>query len=165
MTIALGVDSGSLTTGYGIVLAQGNVHRALDYGAIRNDAKTPHPERLALIFRRLRDLIRQFRPDLLALEGVFVSQNIQSALKLGQVRGAVMVAAAEEGVPVVELAPNAVKAAVTGHGHAEKAQVQFMVKAILGLPSIPKPHDAADALALAICALNRTPHPFPRPHP
>lgn len=165
MTIALGVDSGSLCTGYGIVLAQGSAHRALDYGAIRNDAKTPHPERLALIFRRVRDLIRQFRPDLLALEGVFVSQNVLSALKLGQVRGAVMVAAAEEGVPVVELAPNAVKAAVTGHGHAEKAQVQFMVKAILGLPSIPKPHDAADALALAICALNRSPCAFQRPHP
>jgi crossover junction endodeoxyribonuclease RuvC len=154
-----------LTTGYGVVLAQGSVHRALDYGAIRNDAKTPHPERLALIFRRMRELIRQFRPDLLALEGVFVSQNVQSALKLGQVRGAVMVAAAEEGVPVVELAPNAVKAAVTGHGHAEKAQVQFMVKAILGLPSIPKPHDAADALALAICALNRVPRDLPGPRP
>lgn len=154
--IALGVDSGSLSTGYGVVLAQGSVRRALDYGAIRNDARTPHPERLALIFRRLRDLIRQFRPDLLALEGVFVSQNVQSALKLGQVRGAVMVAAAEEGVPVVELAPNTVKAAVTGYGHAEKSQVQFMVKAILGLPTLPKPHDAADALALAICALNRS---------
>lgn len=154
--IALGVDSGSLSTGYGVVLARGSVHRALGYGAIRNDAKTPHSERLGLIFRKLRDLIREFHPDLLALEGVFVSQNIQSALKLGQVRGAVMVAAAEEGVPVVELAPNTVKASVTGHGHAEKSQVQFMVKAILGLPSIPKPHDAADALALAICALNRS---------
>ena len=153
--IALGVDSGSLSTGYGVVKSEGSLHRALEYGAIRNDPKTPHPERLAIIYRKLREVISRFRPDLLALEEVFVSQNVQSALKLGQVRGAVMVAAAEEGIPVVELAPNTVKAAVTGHGHADKAQVQFMVKAILGLKVEPKPHDAADALALAICALNR----------
>ncbi len=154
-TVALGVDSGSLSTGYGVVRAEGGLHRALGFGAIRNDSRVPHPERLALIYRRLRQIMDEFHPDLLALEEVFVSKNIQSALKLGQVRGAVMVAAAEAGIPVVELAPNTVKAAVTGHGHAEKAQVQFMVKAILGLASIPKPHDAADALALAICALNR----------
>lgn len=153
--IALGVDSGSLSTGYGVVQATGSTHRALDFGAIRNDAATPHAERLALIFRRLHEIMDRNPPDLLALEEVFVSRNPQSALKLGQVRGAVMVAAAERGVPVVELSPTMVKAAVTGHGHADKAQVQFMVKAILGLSSIPKPHDAADALALAICALNR----------
>ena len=153
--IALGVDSGSLSTGYAVVKSEGGLHKALEYGAIRNDPKTPHPERLALIHGKLREVMSRFRPDLLALEEVFVSQNVQSALKLGQVRGAVMVAAAEEGVPVVELAPNTVKAAVTGHGHADKAQVQFMVKAILGLKVVPKPHDAADALALAICALNR----------
>lgn len=153
--IALGVDSGSLSTGYGVVKAEGGLHRALEFGAIRNDPQTPHPQRLALIYGKLREVISLFHPDVLALEDVFVSKNVQSALKLGQVRGAVMVAAAEEGVTVVELAPNTVKAAVTGHGHADKAQVQFMVKAILGLKAVPKPHDAADALALAICALNR----------
>ena len=155
--IALGVDSGSLSTGYGVVQAQGSTHRALEFGAIRNESGTPHPERLIRIFRRLQEVIEKFHPDILALEEVFVSQNIQSALKLGQVRGAVMVAAAGRGVPVLELAPNTVKAAVTGHGHADKTQVQFMVKTILGLKAVPKPHDAADALALAICALNRTP--------
>ncbi len=153
--IALGVDSGSLSTGYGVVQATGSTHRALEFGAIRNDSKTPHAERLALIFEKLQQVMDRNAPDLLALEEVFVSRNVQSALKLGQVRGAVMVAAASRGVPVVELSPTTVKAAVTGHGHAEKTQVQFMVKAILGLPAVPKPHDAADALALAICALNR----------
>jgi crossover junction endodeoxyribonuclease RuvC len=153
--VVLGVDSGSLSTGYGVVEGDGRLHRALAYGAIRNDPGTGHPQRLALIRDKLREVIREYRPQLLALEGVFVSRSPVSALKLGQVRGAVMVTAMDEGLEVREFSPAEVKMAVTGYGRADKEQVQVMVKAILGLPKPPRPHDAADALALALCALNR----------
>jgi crossover junction endodeoxyribonuclease RuvC len=154
--IVLGVDSGSLSTGYGVVEGNGNRLRALDYGAIRNPSDREHPERLSLIYKGLRDLIGRHHPEVLALEQVFVARNAQSALKLGQVRGAVMVAGMESGLRVVEFSATQVKAAVTGFGRAEKAQVQFMVKTLLGLQKLPQPHDAADALALAICALTRS---------
>jgi len=151
--IALGVDSGSLSTGYGVVERRGSSYRSLDYGAIRNTSKTPHSERLLVIYEHLIEVIERFQPSILSLEGVFMSKNAQSALKLGQVRGAVMVTAASRGVKIREFSPAEVKSAVTGYGRAEKEQVQKMVKSMLGLPSIPRPHDAADALALALCAL------------
>jgi crossover junction endodeoxyribonuclease RuvC len=154
--IAIGVDSGSLRTGYGVVRGAGNRSRCLAYGVIRLQPSAPHPERLAAIHRGLKDLIREHRPDVLALEGAFFSVNAQSALKLGQVRGAVMVTAFMEGLEVREYSPAEVKAAVTGHGRAAKEQVQRMVKALLGLEAIPEPHDAADALALALCAIARS---------
>ncbi len=153
--VVIGVDSGSLCTGFGVVEGTGNVQRVLAYGAIRNQAKTDHAQRLAVIHDGLVSVIREHRPDLLALEGIFMAKNAQSALKLGQVRGAVMVTAFAEGVRVVEFSPAEVKVAVTGYGRADKSQVQHMVKSILGLREIPRPHDAADALALAICALAR----------
>lgn len=153
--IVLGVDAGSLSTGYGAVEGKGSLHRALEFGAIRNPAQRGHADRLAIIYHRIREVIRRVRPDLLAMEEVFMAKNPQSALKLGQVRGAVMVAAVEEGLPVAEFSALEIKSAVTGYGHAEKEQVQFMVKTILGLPKPPQPHDAADALAVAICALHR----------
>lgn len=153
--IVLGVDSGSLTTGYGVVEGAGNLHKALAYGAIRCRADQPHPERLAAIHRAIGEIIQNHRPEILALEEVFMARNAQSALKLGQVRGAVMVAASEAGVDVLEFSATQVKAAVTGYGRAEKSQVQLMVKSILGLAKVPEPNDAADALALAICALSR----------
>jgi crossover junction endodeoxyribonuclease RuvC len=151
--VVLGVDSGSISTGFGLVEGLGQVNRALDFGAIRCDSATPHPQRLGTICGRLREIIRRFTPSVLAIEKVFVSRNASSALKLGQVRGAVMLTAVEEGLEVREFAPNEVKMAVTGYGHAEKEQVQLMVKTLLGLKAIPTPHDAADALALALCAL------------
>jgi crossover junction endodeoxyribonuclease RuvC len=153
--IVLGVDSGSLCTGYGVVQGDGRLHRALEWGAIRNPPSAGQPERLAGICRNLREVMRKFQPGVLALEGVFYCKNAQSALKLGQVRGAVMMTALEEGLEVREFSPAEVKLAVTGYGRAEKAQVQTMVRAILGLAKLPQPHDAADALALALCALNR----------
>jgi len=154
--IALGVDSGSLSTGYGVVERRGSSYRSLDYGAIKNSSKTPHAERLLVIHERLAEVIERFRPSILSLEGVFFSKNAQSALKLGQVRGAVMVTAASRGVEIREFSPAEVKSSVTGYGRAEKEQVQKMVKGMLGLSSIPRPHDAADALALALCALARS---------
>jgi len=153
--IVLGVDSGSLCTGYGVVQSDGRLHRALDWGAIRNPPSATQAERLANICKNLREIMRRFSPSILALEGVFYCKNAQSALKLGQVRGVVMMAAVEEGLEVREFSPAEVKLGVTGYGRADKAQVQAMVKAILGLAKPPEPHDAADALALALCALNR----------
>jgi crossover junction endodeoxyribonuclease RuvC len=151
--IVLGIDSGSLCTGFGIVEGTGNRQRALTYGTIRNRASTGHAERLTVIHDKLKAVIQQYHPEVLALEGVFMAKNAQSALKLGQVRGAVMITAFAEGLRLMEFSPAEVKAAVTGYGRAEKTQVQHMVKSILGLSEIPEPHDAADALALAICAL------------
>lgn len=153
--IVLGVDSGSLCTGYGLVEAQGGSLKSVAYGAIRNTSETPHPERLYKIQEALREQIRAHRPDLLALEDVFVAKNAKSALILGQVRGVVMALAVTEGVPVQEFTPNQVKMALTGYGHAEKNQMQQMIKLLLHLPTLPQPHDAADALAIAICASNR----------
>ena len=153
--IVLGVDSGTLSTGYGFVSQNGNRLFAIDFGAIRNAPATPHPERLLAIQERLRSLIKEHRPERVALESVFVSKNARSALVLGQVRGVVMATAMGEGVQVIEYSPNQVKTAVCGYGHAEKGQVQNMVKVILGLDAIPRPNDAADALALAICSILR----------
>lgn len=153
--IVLGVDPGSLCTGYGLVDGGARVHRAIVWGAIRSPSSASQPERLAGIYRNLREISQRFKPQLMAIEGVFYCKNAQSALKLGQVRGAVMMAALEEGLEVREFSPAEVKVAVTGYGRAEKAQVQTMVKTILGLPKLPEPHDAADALALALCALTR----------
>lgn len=151
----LGVDSGSLSTGYGFVEEQGGRLTALAYGAIRNKGDLPHPARLFHIQNELRELIRTHRPDLLALEDAFVAKNARSALILGQVRGVVMATAMTEGVEVKEFTPNQVKMALTGYGHADKTQMQQMVKLLLNLPTPPQPHDAADALAIAVCALNR----------
>lgn len=158
--IALGVDSGSRCTGFGVVERRGGRDRALDYGAVRLSGDLPHPERLFRIHQRLKSLIEEHRPDVVALEGVFVAGNAQSALKLGQVRGAVMVTAAAAGVPLLEFSPAEVKVAVAGYGRAEKRQVQAMVKAILGLETLPSPFDAADALALALCALSASSSPL-----
>jgi crossover junction endodeoxyribonuclease RuvC len=153
--IVLGVDPGSLCTGYGIVQGDGRLHRALEWGVIRNPAESDQPHRIATVYKGLREIMRRCTPSVLAIEGVFYCKNAQSALKLGQVRGAIMMAAIEEGLEVREFAPAEVKVAVTGYGRAEKSQVQTMVKAVLGLAKVPEPHDAADALALAICALSR----------
>lgn len=158
--IALGVDSGSRCTGFAVVERREGRDRALAYGAVRLAAELSHPQRLLKIHERLRDLIVEHRPDVAALEGVFVAGNAQSALKLGQVRGVVMVTCAAAGVPLLEFSPAEVKTAVAGYGRAEKHQVQAMVKAILGLPTLPSPFDAADALALALCALTASQSPL-----
>ncbi len=153
--IVLGVDPGSLSTGYGVVEGAGGRYKALSYGAIRNTSKTAHPERLRVIQCKILEVIREFNPSFLALEGVFVSKNARSALILGQVRGVVMVTAVSEGLEVREFSPAEVKIGVTGYGRAEKGQVQKMVQTLLGLSEIPKPNDAADAVAIALCALAR----------
>jgi crossover junction endodeoxyribonuclease RuvC len=114
-------------------------------------ASATFPEKLLAIHGRLAALLLEHRPDCVALESVFFAANVRSALKLGHARGVAMLAAVEAGVEVAEYTPAEIKRAVVGHGRAEKAQVQHMVKLLLGLPAVPTPHDAADALAVAIC--------------
>ena len=146
-----GIDPGSECTGYGCVHTDGSRHRLIVSGAIRSSASTPFAEKLLAIHARLSALLNECRPDSVAIENLFHAVNVRSALKLGHARGVAMLAAVEAGVPVVEYTPTAIKRAVVGYGRAEKHQVQQMVKLLLGLPEIPSPHDAADALAVAIC--------------
>ena len=146
-----GIDPGSERTGYGCVETDGSHHHILACGAIRTPALVAFPEKLLAIHSRLVLLLRDNRPDCVAIESLFHAANVRSALKLGHARGVAMLAAVEAGVPVVEYSPAEIKRAVVGYGRAEKQQVQQMVKLILGLPAVPSPHDAADALAVAIC--------------
>lgn len=148
----MGVDPGSIKSGYGIVEAVGGQQlQAVEFGVIRTSAKASLPERLLAINRRLTELIEKFQPDVVAVEDVFFAQNAKSALKLGQSRGAILLTIAQTGLKIAEYTPLEVKQSVVGYGRADKVQVQHMVKTLLGLQEIPHPDDAADALAIAIC--------------
>jgi len=149
-----GIDPGSERTGYGCVQTDGSRHTMVVCGAIGTPALASFPDKLLLIHRRLTDILRECRPDCVAIENVFHSVNVRSALKLGHARGVAMLAAVEAGLPVMEYTPAEIKRAVAGYGRADKPQVQQMVKLLLKLPSVPTPHDAADALAVAICHLH-----------
>jgi len=146
-----GIDPGSERTGYGCIETDGSSHRLVTSGAICNPATASFPEKLLQIHSRLTVLLRECQPECVAIENLFFAVNVRSALKLGHARGVAMLAAVEAGLPVFEYAPTEIKLAVVGHGRAEKAQVQQMVKLILGLAAVPSPNDAADALAVAIC--------------
>jgi crossover junction endodeoxyribonuclease RuvC len=146
-----GIDPGSERTGYGCVETDGSRHHIVVCGAISSPASTAFPDRLLVIHTRLAALLAECRPDCVAIESLFFATNVRSALKLGHARGVAMLAAAEAGVPVVEYTPAEIKRAIVGYGRAEKSQVQQMVKLMLGLRAVPSPHDAADALAVAIC--------------
>ena len=149
--IVLGIDPGTAMTGYGLVERTGSRLRAVDYGCLETPAGMPLPERLLLIQDGLSDLIESHRPDLVAVERLFFNKNVQTAFAVGQARGVALLTAARFGLPVHEYGPHEVKLAVTGHGRAEKVQVQRMVQVVLGLAVLPRPDDAADALAIAIC--------------
>jgi crossover junction endodeoxyribonuclease RuvC len=146
-----GIDPGSERTGYGCLETDGSRHRLVLSGAITAPAAAAFPDRLLAIYRRLSALLAECRPDCVAIETLFHANNVRSALKLGHARGVAVLAAVEAGLTVVEYTPAEIKRAVVGYGRAEKHQVQQMVKLILGLAAAPSPHDAADALAVAIC--------------
>jgi crossover junction endodeoxyribonuclease RuvC len=152
-----GIDPGSARTGYGCVETDGRVARLVTCGTIDAAIKDGFPERLARIHRELTALLAACGPDCVAIESVFHAVNARTALKLGHARGVAMLAAVQFGCPVVEYTPAAIKRAVVGYGRAEKHQVQQMMKLLLGLPEAPSPHDAADALAVAICHMNSMP--------
>ena len=152
--IALGVDPGTAITGYGIVRdsPDGRMFK-VDYGVIRTDPKTPFPLRLKKIHEGIDSIIKQHKPQVASIEQLFFGRNVSTALSVGQARGVVVLTCVLAGLELSEYTPMQVKDAVTGYGRAEKMQIQQMVKVLLGLPEIPKPDDAADALALAICHL------------
>ncbi|HYM83680.1 MAG TPA: crossover junction endodeoxyribonuclease RuvC [Candidatus Dormibacteraeota bacterium] len=152
--IVLGIDPGTAALGYGIVERNGAL-RAVDFGCLETSADQPMPARLLAIHHLVRDLIALHAPDVLAIERVYFSRNVQTAFAVGQARGVILLAAAEAGVPVREATPSEVKTAVAGYGAADKAQVARMVKLLLAMSAIPTPDDAADALAVATWAANR----------
>jgi crossover junction endodeoxyribonuclease RuvC len=150
-----GIDPGSRRTGYGCVETDGRRHHLVACGAIVAPAGDPFSHRLACIHRELTAQLLICRPDCVAIENLFHATNARSALKLGHARGVAMLAAVQAGCDVVEYTPAAVKRAVVGYGRAEKHQVQRMITLLLGLDKAPKPFDASDALAVAICHLHR----------
>jgi crossover junction endodeoxyribonuclease RuvC len=151
----LGIDCGTEFTGYGVVELQHDGR--LQYcvaDAIQLSRRDPMSQRLARVYTRLGEIIREYQPDVAAIESVFYAVNVKSALTLGQVRGVAMLAASSAGLTVVEYAPLSIKSAVVGYGKAEKHQVQHMVARLLDLSEPPASADAADALAIAICHLH-----------
>jgi len=151
----LGIDCGGEYTGYGIVEMQSSGKLScLTCGAIKLSSREPFPRRLSRIFTRLGTIISEHQPDEVAIEDVFYALNVKSALKLGQVRGVAMLAAAAAGLEVAEYSPLTIKSSVVGYGRAEKQQVQHMVTRLLELADPPEPMDASDALAIAICHLH-----------
>ena len=149
--IIMGIDPGFALTGYGIVKYEGNKFRVVDYGVIKTQSKDCLAERLLILHNGLDDIIRNYKPSAVAVEELFFSKNIKTALAVGHGRGIALLAGAKAGLETFEYTPLQVKQAVVGYGRAEKSQVQQMVKTILNLESIPKPDDVADALAVAIC--------------
>ena len=152
----LGIDPGLSATGYGVV-ESGHPPTAVLAGVIRTDPDTPTTVRLAELFEGLTQIITESRPDVVALESVFTNQNLQTAISVGRASGVALLAAGRAGLPVSEYAPTAVKSAITGDGTASKTQIQQMVARLLRLSAPPKPADAADALAIALCHLRAAP--------
>jgi crossover junction endodeoxyribonuclease RuvC len=155
MTLALGIDPGTATTGFGLVrLEQDGSLVAVNYGVILTPKEAAPPVRLEMLYNDLSALLKKYHPDTAAVEKLFFSRNVTTALAVGQARGVVMLCMQQAGVEPFEYTPNEIKQAVAGYGGAQKKQVQEMVRALLQLDSIPKPDDAADALAIAITHLN-----------
>src|SRR6185437_8184289 len=154
LMVIFGIDPGSERTGYGCLDTDGRRHRLRVCGALSPPAGAPFPERLRFIQDGLARLLAEQRPDCVAVENIFHARNVRSALRLGHARGVALVAAAVAGVPIAEYSPAEIKRAVVGFGRAEKPQVGQMVKLLLGLDAVPAPHDAADAIAVAICHIH-----------
>jgi len=147
----LGIDPGSETTGWGVVEGDARAYRAVEFGTVKASPRERFAVRLLKISDGVEELIARFQPDVCAVEEMFFAANVKTALKLGQVRGVILVAAERARVEIAEYAPRLVKQTVVGYGAAEKHQVQEMVRVLLSLKQAPHPHDASDALALAIC--------------
>ena len=152
--IILGIDPGTLITGYGLIKIEHDGYRALDYGCIRPPLKMKLTDRYLIIHNAIDELLAKHQPDVLVVESQYVHKNVQSAIKLGMARGVILIAAKKRGIAVFEYYPTQAKLAVSGSGKASKSQVQRMVQMLLKLPTLPQPEDAADALALAICHAN-----------
>lgn len=149
--IILGIDPGLAITGFGLIKYEQNNFKVIQYGVIRTPSKTPLPDRLVKIREGIETLVQQYKPDCAAIEELFFNTNAKSAFLVGQARGVAVVTVASAGLPVYEYTPLQVKQGVAGYGRADKNQIQQMVKTLLNLKEIPKPDDAADALAIAMC--------------
>ncbi len=152
--IILGIDPGLANTGWGVVDIEGSRLRCLGYGCVSTSAEEPLAQRLAAVHASLVSVIRKHEPAECAIEKLYFNVNVRTAFATGQARGVALLATAEARLPVGEYGPSEVKQAVVGYGSADKSQVQFMVRTILGLREMPKPDHAADALAVAICHAN-----------
>ncbi len=153
----LGIDPGYATTGWGVIDAAGNQLTAVAYGAITTPADQPFAERLAAVESALMAILATHQPAVLAIEELFFAQNTTTALNVAHARGVILLVAAKHGLPIREYKPTQVKQAITGYGHAGKQQMQRMIQTILQLPTIPKPDDVADALAVAIAGIQPPP--------
>ena len=149
--VILGIDPGLATVGYGVLDFEKGRMRPVDYGVIETAAKTPLPARLHLIHQGMAQLIATYSPLAVAFEELFFYHNVTTAIAVGHARGVCLLAAEEASLPMYEFTPMQIKQSATGYGHADKNQVQEMVRARLGLKKIPRPDDAADALAVAMC--------------
>lgn len=155
MPLVLGIDPGTATTGYGLVrLTEAGNLEVVTFGVIVTPPHTPAHERLKMLYDDMKELLAAHHPDSSAVERLFFQRNVSTAMGVGQARGVVLLALAQAGLDVAEYTPNEVKQAVAGYGSADKRQVQEMVRTLLLLPEIPKPDDAADALAIAITHLH-----------
>jgi crossover junction endodeoxyribonuclease RuvC len=152
--LVLGIDPGTAITGYGLVRGEGDDLTLVAYGAITTSSDWPLPERLQRIYQELTALIEDQQPTVAAVEELFFSKNVRTALSVGQARGVALLAAANARLPIHEYTPLQVKQAIAGYGRATKDQVQQMVKMLLALDSVPQPDDAADAIAVAICHIH-----------
>jgi len=152
--IILGIDPGIADTGYGVIKDDGGQISCLTYGSIKTSAKDDLVTRLDYLYRALGQIIVKYQPDLAAIEELFFSKNVKTALIVGQARGVVLLSFKQHDLSFFEFKPSQVKQSVSCYGAANKVQVQKMVKQLLKLKEIPRPDDAADALAIAMCALN-----------
>ncbi|MFC1629971.1 crossover junction endodeoxyribonuclease RuvC [Patescibacteria group bacterium] len=155
--IILGIDPGTATTGYGVIEKDKNIKaggykdvKYIAYGSIKTDPRFPEPERLKKLHSEMLKLITKYNPEIVAVESLYFFKNLKTALPVSQAKGVILLAAAKKNIPVYELTPLQAKMAITGYGRAEKKQIQKMIQTILHLKEIPKPDDAADALAIAL---------------
>lgn len=155
--LIVGIDPGIATTGYGFIrpAASGRLE-AVDFGVLRTDAGAPLPERLASLYQSMTALLTLHRPDSAAVERLYFQRNVSTAMVVGEARGVLLLALAQAGILVGEYTPGEIKQAVTAYGGAGKRQMQEMIRLLLGLPEVPRPDDAADALAVAVCHLQRS---------
>lgn len=154
----LGIDPGTTATGYAFLYTDSlekNVLIPIEYGVIKVNPRLDLQQRISEIYDRIKALIQKFKPDESSIESIFYAKNIKSILSMGDARGVIMLALAQENIPVFEYSPREIKKAVVGNGNASKKQVQYMVKAILKLKDVPSSYDVTDALAIAICHFNR----------
>ena len=152
--VILGIDPGLAIVGYGVIRREGSKLLPLDYGVMETSPDQSTPYRLERLYRGMEELLRRYKPDAVAFEELFFYNNVTTAIAVSHARGVLVLAAQQKNIPLYEYTPMQIKQAAVGYGHADKKQVQYMVRVLLGLKEIPKPDDAADALACAICQAN-----------